>query len=349
MKKFISTMLSITLAVAMALSLSACGQTDTPPANTNNGNNSGNASNTPSSTGSDFPNGTITILVGFSAGSGTDLGARILANSLSKELGVPVVVENAPGSGSWIVWNQLIKNTAADGYTLAAINHNYALGAYDPDTPREFTLDDVTLLASQAIDPNLMAIRADETRFTDFPSFVEYAQNNDVFVAVQTVGITDGDATMTEWLRTEFDCKINLVPVDSASDGRTMFIAGDVDVYFASVGDVYTYVQEGTMKATVVFNSERSSFLPDVPTIYDLGYDSSISAFSARGYACPKGTDPAVVEILTNAIVKAMESEDHQKQLADLGVQSWITTGDEFYDLLESQLTNRLKIWNIES
>lgn len=206
----------------------------------------------------------------------------------------------------------------------------------------------MTLLASQAIDPNLMAIRADETRFTDFESFVKYAQENDVFVAVQTVGITDGDATMTEWLRKEFGCKINLVPVDSASDGRTMFIAGDVDVYFASVGDVYTYVQEGTMKATVVFNSERSSFLPDVPTIYELGYDSAISAYSARGYCCPKGTDPEIVEILTNAMVEAMERPEHQEQLAALGVQSHITTGQDFYDLLNSQLTNRLNIWGIE-
>ncbi len=345
MKKFFSRLLALSLATAMTVSLSSCGKKDEP---STGGSVSGSTGTSTSTKSDKFPNSTITILEGFSAGSGTDLGARLLANSLSDVLGVPVVVENSPGSGSWLVWNQLIKNTEPDGYTLAAINHNFALGKYDPDTPREFTLDDVTLLASQAIDPNLMAIRADETRFTDFESFVKYAQENDVFVAVQTVGITDGDATMTEWLRKEFGCKINLVPVDSASDGRTMFIAGDVDVYFASVGDVYTYVQEGTMKATVVFNSERSSFLPDVPTIYELGYDSAISAYSARGYCCPKGTDPEIVEILTNAMVEAMERPEHQEQLAALGVQSHITTGQDFYDLLNSQLTNRLNIWGIE-
>ena len=128
-----------------------------------------------------------------------------------------------------------------------------------------------------------------------------------------------------------------------------MFIAGDVDVYFASVGDVYTYVQEGTMDAVVVFNSERSDFLPDVPTIYELGYDNAISAYSARGYCCPKGTDPEIVEILTNAMVEAMESEEHQEQLAALGVESNITTGEDFYNLLESQLTNRLDIWEIDA
>lgn len=348
MKKALQKLFALSLAAALTLSLSACGQTNTGSPGSGGGNTS-TPTQSSNTSASGFPDSTITILVGFSAGSGTDLGARLLANSLSEVLGVPVVVENTPGSGSWMVWNQLIKNTEADGYTLAAINQNFALGKYDPDTPREFTLDDVTLLASQAIDPNIMAIRADETRFTDFPSFVEYAQNNEVFVAVQTVGITDGDATMTEWLRKEFGCNITLVPVDSASDGRTMFIAGDVDVYFASVGDVYTYVQEGTMDAVVVFNSERSDFLPDVPTIYELGYDNAISAYSARGYCCPKGTDPEIVEILTNAMVEAMESEEHQEQLAALGVESNITTGEDFYNLLESQLTNRLDIWEIDA
>lgn len=295
----------------------------------------------------DWPKQSITIEIGFSAGSGTDLGARLLADPLAKELGQPVVVENKPGSGSWIAWNDVIKNAKPDGYTMSVINHNFAVGQYDPDTPREYGLDDVTLLASQCIDPNVMAIRSDETRFTDFKSFVDYATKNDVMVAVQSAGITDGDATMCEWLIKNLGCKINFIPVDSASDGRTMFLAGDADVYFASVGDVYTYVNDGTMKAVVLFNDKPSPFLPDLPSIYDLGYDKAISAYSVRGYFVPKGTDQAIVDKLTNAIQKCFEDPDYQKKLADLGVQAEVQTGDKFRAMLESQLDNRLTIWGV--
>ena len=111
MKKALRKLFALSLAAALTLSLSACGQTNTGSAGS--GGNTSTPTQSSNTSASGFPDSTITILVGFSAGSGTDLGARLLANSLSEVLGVPVVVENTPGSGSWMVWNQLIKNTEA--------------------------------------------------------------------------------------------------------------------------------------------------------------------------------------------------------------------------------------------
>ena len=216
-----------------------------------------------------FPEESITIVVPFSAGSGTDVGARNLQKLLTKELGVNILIENVTGSGGWIGWTDVIKNSPADGYTMGMINHNFVTGAYDDVTPRTITLNDVELLCNQAIDYNVLAIRSNEDRFTDIPSFIEYAKKNDVLVTAQTSGITDGDASTAQWFNNTYGTKITIVPVDGASDGRSMLLAGDIDVYFASVGDVYIQRQSGELKPLCVFAPERSKFLPDVPTLLE--------------------------------------------------------------------------------
>lgn len=98
-------LLALMLTAVMALSLAACGNSDP----------SGDTQTTPGGTedSSEWPSKAITLLCGYSAGGSSDLGCRYLAEALQTELGVPVIVENVPGSGSWLCWNQLLHTTAA--------------------------------------------------------------------------------------------------------------------------------------------------------------------------------------------------------------------------------------------
>lgn len=339
------------LSVALMVSLAACspnnttasadaqpldGTADIAAKNNSGGSKTGN-----------WPEQPITIIIGFSAGSGTDLGARYMAAALEKELGVSVLVENNPGSGSWIAWNQVMYNSGADGYTVGLINHNFPMGAYNEAAMRKETLDDVQLLVNQVLDSNVLAIRQDEARFTDIASFIDYSKETDIMIAVQTVGITDGDATCAEWFRNTYGSKIITVPVDSAAEGLNMFKSGDVDVFFGNVGDVYVAHNAGEMKAICQFSETRSEFLPDVPTITEAGFEEYIG-FSARGYFYPKGVDPAIVEKMQDAMMKAMEDPAYQENMTKLGLGLMPMKGDDFYNLLSSQLENRKKVWKIQ-
>ena len=184
MKKLISVL----LVLAMVLSLAACGSSSVPASSaapaapTASGNASGSA---PASKG-EWPSKAITLLCGYSAGGSSDLGCRYVAEALKKDLGVPVVVENVPGSGSWLAWNQLLQNTDPDGYTFALVNLSAMYGHYDETNPRETTIDDFELLANHVIDYQVLAIRNDETRFTDYASLVEYAKTNPLILASAT-------------------------------------------------------------------------------------------------------------------------------------------------------------------
>ena len=262
-------------------------------------------------------------------------------------MGVNVVVENQTGSGGWVAWTDLIQGDYKDGYTIGLINHNYAMGELDPDNPRKYNLDDVTVLANQAIDYNVMAIRSNDTRFSDIDSFIEYAKSNPVLVSAQATGITDGDATTAEWFNKTFGVQITVVPVDGASDSRGMFLSGDTDIFFASISDVMASYQSGEMKVACIFSDERSDFMPDVPTIKEATGEDFV-AFAARGYFYPNGVPQDIVDTTTDALLKAMEDPDYIENMAALGLQLDNTSGEDFKELLESQVEARKTIWNVQ-
>jgi len=338
MKKLISMLLS----AAMVLSLAACGGGGSKPAGSSGSGVSGSAVKNDG----EWPSKAITLLCGYSAGGSSDLGCRYVAEALKKELGVPVVVENVPGSGSWLAWNQLLQNTDPDGYTFALLNLSAMYGHYDETNPRETTIDDFELLANHVIDYQVLAIRSDETRFSDYASLVEYAKSNPLILASATSNITSGDATVAKHLQQNHGCQLTVIPVDGAGDATTMFLAGETDILSANVGDVME-AEENGYKPIVIFAPERSEYLPDVPTSAETGVDDYVS-FSARGYAYMPGVDPAIVERMTEALTKAFDDPDYQKNMSAMGAQLELYTGDEYKQLLLDQLDTRLKLWGVE-
>lgn len=295
----------------------------------------------------DFPSETITLVCPFSAGGGTDIGARNMATALSDILGVNVVVENQPGSNGWIAWTDLITGDYKDGYTIGLINHNFVYGELDPVNTREYNLDDVQVLVNQVLDYNVMAFRSDEDRYTDIESFIEYAKENPVLIASMAEGITDGDSTTAEWFNQTFGTQIKVVPVDGTSDARAMFLAGDTDVYFASVADVKSAYDAGEMNVVCVFGEERSSFLPEVPTIVE-ATGEEFFGYAARGYFYPQGVDEEIVSFMTDAMLKAMEDPTYIENMNALGLELDNTSGAEYEELLGAQAETRKKIWGAE-
>lgn len=347
MKKTTKRICAMMMAAVMPFSLAGCsgGQTaDTKAADVKAADAAQGGAEGAKKAKGEWPSETITLVCPFSAGGGTDIGARNMATALSKELGVNVVVENQTGSGGWIAWTDLITGDYGDGYTVGLINHNYAMGELDPDNPREYNLDDVQVLANQAIDYNVMAIRSNDTRFTDIDSFIEYAKANPVLVSAQATGITDGDATTAEWFNKTFGTQITVVPVDGASDSRGMFLAGDTDVFFASISDVQSAYQSGEMKIACIFSEERSDFMADVPTIKE-ATGEEFTAFAARGYFYPTSVSPEIAKAMTDAMLKAMEDEEYKSNMAALGLQLDNTSGDAYKELLASQVDTRKEIW----
>lgn len=335
-------LLALTLIFALTMTLVGCGsskpQDSSAPADTQ--------TDSPNTASSDWPSKPITLIVANKAGSSTDIMCRLLADSLSKELGQTVVVENKEGSSGWNAWNYLLHNAPNDGYTFASINLNIVFGQYDENNPREDGLDDFTLLANQVGDIGGLAIQPDETRFSSLDELIEYSKTTPLYTAAQATGITNGDSATLEWFKKNYGCQIEIVPVDSTSDSVAMFKGGNIDFLIGSVSDFAAATRNGEMNTICLFSEERSSMMPDTPTAKELGYD--YISFSARGYAYPNGVDQKIVDKMQAAMEKVISDPAVQNQLADMGQETLMLIGDEYTEVLEAELTKRLEIFGVE-
>jgi tripartite-type tricarboxylate transporter receptor subunit TctC len=106
-------------------------------------------------------------------------------------------------------------------------------------------------------------------------------------------------------------------------------LGGNIDVSFDNVGSIVTQVKGGKVRVLAVMDTERSKFLPDVPTMKELGMPNVISS-STRGIAGPKGMDPAVVKKLQDVLSKAMTDPDHIKRLGDAGLAIKTMVGADY-------------------
>jgi tripartite-type tricarboxylate transporter receptor subunit TctC len=332
MKKF--TTMALALFAAIGMSLFAGG-----------GQQSGSSSS--GSTGQ-YPSKPITLLCGYGAGGSSDMTCRIIADALSKNLGQPVTVLNKPGAGGFVAWTQLVNNTKPDGYTFALINSEPVIaGKYDKANPRKFDYNAMDLLCNAVSDPQVLAIRKDETRYTDFKSLLNYAKTHEVLFSSTSSGIMSGDAGIMVRLNEKFGTKFKGLITTSAKNDQTYLINKSTDFLSGNVGDVVAGLKNGDFKVIVVFSAKRISLIPEVPTCSELGF-GDIIADSSRGFALPKGVDPKVKAILLAGLKKAISDPATVKSLTNMGIPINYIEGPAYKKFMDDKLAVIKQVWNIK-
>jgi tripartite-type tricarboxylate transporter receptor subunit TctC len=303
MRKMVSRFLLVAFMLFIVASITGCGKTEAPAAK--------------EKPKEKYPTRAITVFVNYGAGGSSDLGTRALMAVVEKDLGVPINVMNKPGAGGWIGWLELLK-AKPDGYTISLINTpNLITGYMDPKQNRKENIDSFALIANHVTDPGAIAIRNDEKRFTNMKELVEYAKKN--VVTTTSTGITGDDHIAALKFNKQYGTKFEAVHNRGANETITQVLGGHVDVMFANVGDVTTLHKNKEIKVLAVMSEKRSPLLAEIPTLKEIGYDG-VYSWSARGFAAPKGTDPAVIAILTAAIERATKNPDHMKKMAEMGL-----------------------------
>ncbi|WP_422484966.1 tripartite tricarboxylate transporter substrate binding protein [Gudongella sp. DL1XJH-153] len=285
-----------------------------------------------------YPDKPINVIVSYSAGGGTDVGARILLPYVEEELGVPLNVVNKPGGGGWVGWTDLT-NADPDGYTIGYINTpNLITGYLDPQYNRtDKSIDSFDLIGNHVLDYGAVAVKIDDDRFDTVEDLMEYAKENDLIAASTGAGSDDHIAQLR--LNQEFDTQFVNLATSGASEGKAALLGGHIDVWFANVGEVAVPNENGEVKVLGVLSEERSQFMPEVPTFEESGYPG-VYTWSARGLAAPDGMDPAVLEILVEAFDKAINNPEQIEKMNEMGLAVHHLKGDEYYEFLESDVNN---------
>ncbi|GGK03443.1 hypothetical protein GCM10007063_27040 [Lentibacillus kapialis] len=296
--------------------------------NSSEGSTSGDSS---SDSSSNFPNKPITVIVPWSAGGGTDTGTRVLQPYLEEELGVTVNVVNKTGGGGWVGWNELA-NAKPDGYTIGVANSPHIITGYlNPSLNRDKDLDNFIGLGMHVIDPDTIAIRPDDDRFSTLEELIDYAKENEVTVSATGEG-KDEHLVMLNFNK-KYGTNFKPVHFEGASESKSNVLGGHVDVLVANLGEVLSLHDNKEVKVLGVAAQERSDFMPNVPTLEEEGFE--VYQESSRGFIAPADTNEEAVKVLKEALDKTINNEDHIKEMNELGFGVNHESGEDYMNILK--------------
>ena len=288
-----------------------------------------------------YPTRPIRILVPFTAGSQTDLFARIIAPKMSENWGQQVVVDNRPSAGG-IVAGSIVAGATPDGYTLMLTSSAYAVSAaiytklpYDPLRD----IDGVAKFASVA----LVLVVAPALGVKSVKELIALAKQKPGQINFGSAGI--GSATHMGGEQFKFVTGINVVhvPYRGTPEALVDTATGRIQYWFSPLGPALPFVTDGRLLALAVSTAQRSPLFPDVPTVAEAAlpgfdYDPWYAVFTAARTPRP------VVNQLSKELARIMSLADVKERMQFQGAVIKTTTPEEFAALLRTDIATLKKV-----
>ena len=263
----------------------------------------------------DYPTRPVRIVVGFPAGGGQDILARLVGQRLSERFGQPFIVENKPGAATNLAIESVV-NAAPDGHSLAMLGPPVAINATLYKDLRFNFLRDIAPIASFVRQPYVMVVNP------AFPAqsvaeFIGYARANPGKLNMAGNGQGGGPHMAGELFRITVGLDMVTVQYRGDAPALTDLMGGQVQVYFSSVSGALELIKGARLRALGVTSATRAEALPDTPSISDFvpGYEVS----AVFGLGAPKATPVEIIDKLNAAINEIIGDPKMQARLSDLG------------------------------
>jgi tripartite-type tricarboxylate transporter receptor subunit TctC len=280
-----------------------------------------------------YPSRSVRIMVGFAAGSTSDIYARLVGQWLSERLAQPFVVENRPGAGGNISTEAVVR-APPDGYTLLMIASANAINATLYERLNFDFLRDIAPIAGPIANPYVMVVNP------SFPAktvleFVAYAKANPGKINMGSAGV--GSTLHLSGELFKLLTGIDMVHVPNRSGTQlTDLIGGQVQVVFNPLPSAIELITVGKLRALAVSSASRWPTLPDVPTLNEFvpGYEAS----GWNGVGVPKNTPIEIVDKLNKETNAGFANSDIKSRLADLGATAVTNTPDKFKTFVAGEI-----------
>jgi tripartite-type tricarboxylate transporter receptor subunit TctC len=281
-----------------------------------------------------WPARPVTLVVPFPPGGGTDTGARIIAEQLSRKWGQPVLVENKGGAAGQI-GADIVAKAKPDGYTILmgnigtqAINPSlYPKMPYDPDK----AFAPITLVAelplAMMVNPNVPAKSVKE--------FVALAKAQPGKLSYSSSGAGGGPHLAAEMFKDASGAFILHVPYRGGGPAIADLLAGHVQLSFMTVLEASGNIKAGKLRALAVTSDKRVSALPDVPTLAESGLPG-FNSISWIGLLAPAGTPKDIVDKIAADTRELVARDDVKERLVGLGAVPAGTTPAQFSALIDN-------------
>jgi len=259
-----------------------------------------------------WPSRTVTIVVPFAAGQTGDIIARMISKELQNKFKQAFVVENRPGSGGRI-GTAFVARAKPDGYTLLLTSTGpFAIApALYPKETKYNPLTDFTGIAETASTPQVIAV-SNGSGIKSFSDLVKQAKAKDM--SYGSAGNGSLQHLTMELLKKEIGFPIVHVPFKGSSESRTAVLGNTLEVTSDSLPPLVGSIKNNQLKAVAVVDEKRSAYIPDVPTLSELGFPK-LSAVAFFGLVAPKGTSKEIVEALNREVIAMFKTPAFQEQM----------------------------------
>ncbi|MGP8290931.1 Bug family tripartite tricarboxylate transporter substrate binding protein [Vreelandella zhanjiangensis] len=277
----------------------------------------------------EWPTGDVRLVVPYAPGGTTDVLSRRVADLLKDALDTNVIVENRPGAGSTIGTGRLARGGRDADHTLLMASPGHTIGAaiypdlaYDP-------VEDFVFIQNVIDIPNVMVVPA-SSPYQSVVEFIEAAQDKNM--AFSHSGVGSSIHMSGELFKTLTGSQMTAVPFAGSGAALPALLGGDVDVSFENMPTVYSHIKSGDLRALAVTSAERSPYLPEVPTLSEIG-EHNLDQFVTTawfGLIAHNSFPEEGYEAMQAALDEVMERQEFLDFAEQLGAQPGQVEGEEF-------------------
>ena len=274
-----------------------------------------------------YPTRTVRVVFGLSAGSSSDVMARIVAERVAEKWGKAVIIDNRPGAGGNIAADAVAKS-APDGYTLLLSNvaiaiapSYYAKLNYDP-------VKDLIPVTELARAPHVLCVNP-ALPIKSVKDLIAMAKANPGGLMYSSAGAGQTDHMATELFAQMAGIRMTHIPYKGGPPALQAVMAGEVALDFPGIAAALPLMKGGNIRCLAVSTSKRSPILPDLPTLDEegiKGYEHSLW----NGLFAPTGTPPEIVTKLSAEFAEVLRRADVIERLAALGIEPVGSNPEEF-------------------
>lgn len=271
-----------------------------------------------------WPEKDITLRVPLGAGGSTDTAARVIAQYLGKELGKTIIVENRPGAGGVIATTALVREKA-DGYILQYSPSSLFTSEPVRRPDLAYKVEDFDFIISFGGSSPTFSVNKN-SGITSLKQFIDNAKATNQRVTYGHPGTGSTLQLAGQRLFEQAGVQAQQIPFESGAAALTALLAGDINAYIGPETTILPYLG-GEVVPLAVASAKRSPFLPDAPTMKELGYDVSLESLSALH--APKGLPEDVRTRLDQAFANLEKNDEFKAALAKIGIAVHFQNGEE--------------------
>ena len=287
-----------------------------------------------------YPDRPVRIIVGFTAGSATDITARMFAQKLNAAWNVPVTVENIPGAGGSVGGDRVAK-AAPDGTTLYwGANGAMTINPSLLPNPTFDTVRDLAPIARVLVMPSLLVVNNDVPAKSVAELFA-LAKARPGQLSYASPGVGTPQHIAGELLKSL--ASVDIVHVPYRGVALADVIGGRVTMTLQNMGAILPVVRDGKLRALAVTSNQRSPIIPELPTLAESGFPG-FEAISWFGLLAPAHTAAPIIAKVHEEIVKIAAQTDMRERLAQLGLDVAVNSPDEFAAVINADIAKWAKV-----